>query len=212
MEAAGVQPPSRARTPYARARDKPTEAPLPSILVGRGLPADLLAEWVGFVQSFDPVLQAHVPPEYPWFGQQAHVRAAALIQKLVAEVSGEVPTMFCAIQRNVKRGYGSHSHDLACGSPQLLRGSRRMVWREFRRVVATWPGQEQPGYWRPAMPGREFVSERPNDCRFRLTPIYGETDRITRYIVRYCLREDVDQAVEVLPASTARQLWAELRV
>ena len=221
----------------------------------------LQAEWVEWVQGFDPVLQAHVPPQFPWFRPETQLRAAALLQKLIAEASGEVPTMFCAIQRNVKRGYGCHSHDLACGSPQLLEGRRTAMWSEFRRVVGGWPGQGQPGYWglRPAsvkgspllfpvegeVPSASeplystavfaqllqpitrgagarsarvgerdwgFQSPVVNECRLRLLPITNDTRAITNYCVRYCMREDVENSVEVLGAASAAETWARYRV
>lgn len=154
--------------------------------------------WVEYVQSFGPVLQAHVPPEYPWLGRDAHLRAARLQQTLVFEASGERPTVFVAMQRNTKRGYGWHSHLLMCGTEQLLRGRRDVVWREFRRHVASWAGEDQPGHWQLDGHGRSWVPATANDCRYRLTPILGNTTAISRYVVRYVLREDVDQALEVL--------------
>lgn len=190
---------TRAQSP-ART-DGPSEGAR-SILVGTPMPSredPLLEAWVGMVQSYHPVLQAHVPPEYPWLGRDAHLRAAELQQKLVFETSGERPTVFCALQRNTKRGYGWHSHLLLCGSAQLLRGRRDVIWREFRREVASWAGEEQPGHWQLDGHGRSWVPGVPNECRYRLTPVMGDSAAITRYIVRYVMREDVEQALEVLP-------------
>jgi len=200
----------------------------------------LTGEWVRWVESFGPVLQIHVPPQFPWFRPETQVRAAALMQKLIAEASGEVPTMFCAIQRNVKRGFGCHSHDLACGSAQLLQGRRTAIWSEFRQVVGGWPGVGQPGYWglrpvsakgsallipldiprdrpssRSAHVGERdwgFVSPVRNDCRLRLLPIQGHGTQLVTYCVRYCMREDVEQSVEVLPVVGAAETWARYGV
>jgi hypothetical protein len=169
---------------------------------------------VRWVQGFGPRLQAHVPPEFPWWSREQHIAAARLQAELVRELCGERPTVFVAIQWNGKRGHGWHSHCLLCGSDRLLEARRSIVWREMVRRCAAYPGEGQPGAWlRTAAGGREWTPSVPNGLRYRLTPIFegpsGDRE-IVSYCVRYCLREDVETCLEVLPGDRAADTFDQV--
>jgi hypothetical protein len=163
---------------------------------------EILTQTVEWVRSQQPRLQAHVPPEYPWVSREQHLASAQLQRLMLFEACGEWPLTFLAIQDNVKRGYGQHSHLLHCGSAQLLEARRTVVHREFVRRVERYQGIDQPGHFvRTPSGGTEWTPGVPNRCRFRLTPVYagprGDVE-IVAYCVRYVLREDVELALEVL--------------
>ena len=146
----------------------------------------LVGAWVEWVDGMRPVIQGHGGAEFPlsrrqWLGlvgeQQGHFRQAC----------GERPTAVVAMQGN-QRG-GLHAHWLLCGSDRLRDPSRKLAWQLARIVGARMIGADQP----------LGVS---NQLRALIVPIeargVGRTSALTSYIVRYVLREDVEQAVEVL--------------
>jgi hypothetical protein len=96
------------------------------------------------------------------------------------------------VQRNPSRP-GYHSHTLICGRPKISDVRRTLVWSTIRAEVGSWCVCGRGGNLcvGEARLGTSSVSPR-------FEPVRGVTD-VTGYVVRYCLREDVESMVTVLP-------------
>jgi len=134
-----------------------------------------------------PQVQGHAGAAYPlsrkqWFDLVAEQ------QLFFRQACGERPRAVVALQQN-RRG-GLHAHWLMCGSERIRDANRKLAWELARITAARRIGADQPA----------GVS---NELRALIVPIAARGDQrssqLTSYIVRYVLREDTDQQLEVLP-------------
>jgi hypothetical protein len=142
--------------------------------------------WVSWVESMGPQVQVHLAAKFP-LSRRQDLGLVGHLQDLYSDACGERPLAVCAFQSN-ERG-GEHAHDLLCGSEKLREVNRKLAFQLVREVSSHMIGMDQR------------YDER-NELRALIAPITsrGEkrSEELTRYVVRYVLREDVDQALELL--------------
>jgi hypothetical protein len=158
----------------------------------------LTAAWVEWASSFSPRIFGTLNTGIPLTFDQ-HVRAHARVAQLYREFGGELPTTVLAVQRNPSRP-GYHSHSLVCGREGILEVRRTQIWTQLRHEIGEW--------CKCGRGGSMCVGEAKigvENVRPRFEPIRrgreGVTD-VTAYCVRYCLREDAENMVTVLPGDS----------
>jgi hypothetical protein len=166
----------------------PTGAPVNEVLV---------AEWTGWAQSFSPRVFGTLNTQTPLTFEQ-HVRAHSYVARLYQERCGELPTTVLAVQRNPSRP-GYHSHSLICGRERVLEVRRTDVWASVRSHVGGWCLCGRGGSLCVGEARLGVANVRP-----RFEPVRAVTD-VTAYCVRYCMREDVESMVTVLPGDELTQ-------
>jgi hypothetical protein len=142
--------------------------------------------WVSWVESMGPQVQVHLAAKFP-LSRRQNMGLVGHLQDLYADACGERPLAVCAFQSN-DRG-GEHSHDLLCGSERLREVNRKLAFQLVREVSSHMIGMDQR-------------QDERNELRALIAPVTSRGEKrsqeLTRYVVRYVLREDVDQALELL--------------
>ncbi len=156
-----------------------------------------MAEWTGWVQSFFPRVFGTINTQTPLTFDQ-HIRAHQRVASMYREYCGELPTTVVAVQRNPSRP-GYHSHSVVCGRERLLEVRRTEVWQRVREEIGGWCLCGRAGALCVGEARLGVQNVRP-----RFEPVRAVTD-VTAYCVRYCMREDVESMVTVLPGDELAQ-------
>jgi len=158
---------------------------------------ELRAAWVEWAQSFSPKVFGTLNTRTALTFEQ-HMRAHQRVARMYQEYCGELPTTVVAVQRNPSRP-GYHSHTMICGRERILSVRRTEVWARIRSEVGGWClcGRGGAKCVGEARLGVTSVSPR-------FEPIVGVTG-VTEYVVRYCMREDTESMVTVLPGDELTQ-------